>query len=61
MSRARDVAKLGGFTQVVPSSVTVGSGTSTINSNGKITISGASNVVINGSANPVLTAEDGTC
>ena len=48
MSRARDVAKLGGFTQVVPSSVTVGSGTSTINSNGKITISGASNVVING-------------
>jgi hypothetical protein len=48
MSRAREVAKLGGITQVIPSSVTVGSGTATVSANGQISISGASNIVING-------------
>ena len=48
MTKARDVASLGGLTQVVPTSVTVGSGTATVSANGQILISGASNIVING-------------
>jgi hypothetical protein len=48
MSRARDNAKQGGIVQVIPTSVTVGSGTATVAANGQIIISGASNLVING-------------
>jgi hypothetical protein len=48
MSRARDNAKQGGMVQVIPTSVTVGSGTATVAANGQIIISGASNLVING-------------
>jgi hypothetical protein len=48
MTRARDVSSRGGLTQVIPTSVTVGSGTGTVSANGTITISGASNFTVNG-------------
>ncbi len=48
MTRARDISSRGGLTQVIPTSVTVGSGTAAVAANGQITISGASNLVVNG-------------
>ena len=48
MTRARDVSSRGGLTQVIPTSVTVGSGSSSVSSNGAITFSGASTVSMDG-------------
>lgn len=47
MSRSRDVAKLGGLIQVIPSSIVVGSGTGTVNPNGAINFSGSTSISIN--------------
>ena len=48
MTRARDVSSRGGMTQIIPTSVTVGSGSATVSANGTTVISGASNFIVNG-------------
>jgi hypothetical protein len=57
MTRARDLASLGdnttkleqqGLVQVIPTSVTVGSGSGSVNSKGTISLSGVSSAKING-------------
>lgn len=44
MTRARDLASRGGLTQIIPTSVTVGSGTGSVSANGSITLTGATNI-----------------
>lgn len=51
MTRSRNTANFGsrgGLVQMIPSSVTVGSGTGSSNTNGLVTFSGASSVSLNG-------------
>ena len=48
MTRARDVSSRGGLTQVIPTSVSVGSGSGSVGANGAITFSGASSISLNG-------------
>jgi hypothetical protein len=48
MTRARDVATQIGLVQVVPTSVTVGSGSASVSANGQITLSSALNIKLNG-------------
>jgi hypothetical protein len=48
MTRARDVATQIGLVQVVPTSVTVGSGSASVSANGQITLSSALNIRLNG-------------
>lgn len=51
MTKARDVSSRGGLTQVIPTSVAVGSGSATVGANGIVSFSGASNVTFNGCFN----------
>jgi hypothetical protein len=60
MTRARDLADLGGNTskleqqglvQVIPTSVTVGSGSGSVDATGNVTFSGVSSISLNGSFN----------
>jgi hypothetical protein len=51
MTRARDVSSRGGLTQVIPTSVAVGSGSGSVGANGAITFSGASRISLNGCFN----------
>ena len=44
MTRARDLASRGGLTQIIPTSITVGSGTGSVSANGSITLTGATNI-----------------
>ena len=48
MSRARDVSSRGGLTQIIPTSISVGSGSGSVGANGAITFSSASTVSLNG-------------
>ena len=48
MTRARDVSSRGGLTQVIPTSVTVGSGSGSVGPNGLITFTGSSSIAIDG-------------
>jgi hypothetical protein len=48
MTRARDVSSRGGLTEVIPTSVAVGSGSGSVGANGAVTFSGASSVSLNG-------------
>jgi hypothetical protein len=48
MTRARDVSSRGGLIQVIPTSLTVGSGSGSVGPNGAVTFSGASSVTLNG-------------
>jgi hypothetical protein len=48
VTRSRDVAKQGGLVLVIPTSVTVGSGSGSVGANGRITFSGASSVSVDG-------------
>jgi hypothetical protein len=47
MTRARDVATQGGLVQVVPTSISVGSGSGSVSGNGAITFTGASTISLN--------------
>lgn len=47
MTRARDVSSRGGLMQVIPTSVTVGSGSASVAANGAITFSNVSSIIIN--------------
>jgi hypothetical protein len=47
MTRARDVATQGGLVQIVPTSVSVGSGSASVSSNGAITYTGITSITIN--------------
>lgn len=51
MSKARDVSSRGGLTVVIPSSVSVGSGSASVAANGLITFSSASSISINNAFN----------
>lgn len=48
MTRTRDVSSRGGITQVIPTSVTVGSGSGSVSANGGVTFTGVSSVILNG-------------
>lgn len=48
MTRARDVAKQGGMTIIIPTSIAVGSGSGSVSANGLITYTGASSISLNG-------------
>jgi hypothetical protein len=48
MTRARDLASRGGLTQIIPTSVTVSSGTASVAANGAITFSTAQNLTLDG-------------
>jgi hypothetical protein len=48
MSRARDVSSRGGLTHIIPTSVTVSSGTASVAANGFITFSTAQNLALDG-------------
>lgn len=48
MTKARDVSSRGGLTQVIPTSVAVGSGSATVGANGAVTFSGASSIAVDG-------------
>jgi hypothetical protein len=48
MTRARDVSSRGGLTQVIPTSVAVGSGSASVGANGGVTFTGATSVSLNG-------------
>jgi hypothetical protein len=48
MTRARDVSSRNGLTQVIPTSVAVGSGSGSVGANGVVTFTSASSVSING-------------
>lgn len=52
MTKARDVSSRGGLTQIIPTSVTVGSGSATVSANGTINFSGATNITMNGVFTP---------
>lgn len=48
MSKSRDIASRGGLTQVIPTSVSVGSGSATVATNGNISFSSATSISVNG-------------
>ena len=48
MTRARDVSSRGGLTQVIPTSVAVGSGSGSVGANGTVTFTGASSIAVDG-------------
>lgn len=48
MTKARDVSSRGGLTQVIPTSVAVGSGSGSVGANGAVTFSGVTSVAIDG-------------
>jgi hypothetical protein len=47
MTRARDVSSRGGLTQVIPTSISVGSGSGSVGANGSMIFTGASSISIN--------------
>jgi hypothetical protein len=47
MTRARDVASKGGMIAIVPSSVSVSSGSASVAANGQVTFTGAVNIMLN--------------
>jgi hypothetical protein len=48
MTRARDVSSRGGLTKITPSSVTIGSGSSTTTANGNTVFTGVSSIALDG-------------
>ena len=48
MTKARDVSSRGGLTKIIPSSITVGSGTSSSTANGNTTFTGVSSIALDG-------------
>jgi hypothetical protein len=47
MSRSRDVAKQGGMTIVIPTTVNVGAGSASVGANGQVTFTNATNMMLN--------------
>ena len=47
MSKARDVAKQGGMTIVIPTTVNVGAGSASVGANGQVTFTNATNMMLN--------------
>jgi hypothetical protein len=52
MSKARDLSSRGGLTQVIPTSVAVGSGSGSVAANGAVTFTGATSISVNGAFTP---------